>query len=68
MHHVFSYKGFLVRAFEQEPGRWVAVIRKTNWAWVIVSNEHRETTSVARRMVDAAIDFAIEVIDSGGVK
>lgn len=69
-HHVFSYKGFLVRAFEQEPQRWFAEVRKTNGAWVVVSGERRETitTSAPSRSFNAAIDFAIDAIDSGAMK
>lgn len=70
MHHVFSYKGFLVRAFEQAPERWFAEIRKANGAWVIVRGDRREsiTTSAASRSFNAAIDFAIDAIDSGAMK
>jgi hypothetical protein len=70
MDRVISYKGFQIRAFEQGPGQWLAETRKANGAWVIVRGERRElvTTSALRYTADAAIDFAIEAIDGGGMK
>jgi hypothetical protein len=70
MDRVFSYKGFNIRAFEKDPDRWSAEIRKTNGAWIVVRGERREvlTTSASRGTPDAAIDLAIDAIDAGEMK
>jgi hypothetical protein len=69
-HHTFSYKGFLIRAFEQSPQCWFAEVRKSDGAWVIVAEERRETitTSAPCHSFNAAVDFAIDAIDSGAMK
>jgi hypothetical protein len=55
MDRVFSYKGFNIRAFEKDPDRWSAEIRKTNGAWIVVRGERREvlTTSASREPMNA---------------
>jgi hypothetical protein len=70
MDHVISYKGFHIRAFEPEPGQWLAEIRRATGGWIIVRGERREvlTTSAIRRTARDAIEFAIETIDGGGMK
>jgi hypothetical protein len=70
MDRVLSYRGFGIRAFEQGADRWLAEIRKSNGAWIIVRGERREsvTTSAARSTANAALDLAIDAIDGGGLK
>ena len=65
MDRVFSYKGFNIRAFEKDPDRWSAEIRKTNGAWIVMRGERRESviTSAARSTANAAIDLALNAIE-----
>jgi hypothetical protein len=63
-----EYKRFVVRAFEREPGKWRASIRRADGKPVKVIGRKKLEQSVTRfdaRMADAAIRMAIAAIDAG---
>ena len=70
MDRVVSYKGFHIRPFEQASDCWLKSGGQPADGLSFVYGERREvlTTSAIRRTANHAIEFAIEAIDSGGMK
>jgi hypothetical protein len=76
MNQVELYKGFNIRAYEREPGRWRADIRKADGSLLAIllpgmtgeGKGESIITSADRFTAAAAIDFAKEAIDGGGMK
>ena len=63
-----EYNRFVVRAFEREPGKWRASIRRADGKPVKAIGGKKLEQSVTRfdaRAADAAIRMAIAVIDAG---
>ncbi len=63
-----EYKRFVVRAFEREPGKWRANVRRTDGKPVKVIGSRKLEQSVTRfdaRTADAAIRMAMAAIDAG---
>ena len=63
-----EYKRFIVRAFEREPGKWRASIRRADGKPVKVIGGKKLEQSVTRfdaRTADAAIRMAMAAIDAG---
>jgi hypothetical protein len=63
-----EYKRFIVRAFERQPGKWRASIRRGDGKPVKVIGGMKLKQSVTRfdaRTADAAIQMAMAAIDAG---
>ena len=66
------YKGFEIRAFEREQGRWRAEIRKADGSTLktlVADSEHRMsiTTSADTLTAETSIDEVKKAIDVGGM-
>ena len=64
------YKGFYVQAFEREPGKWRANIRRVDGKLVkVVSREtlEKSTTRLDAATAVAAMVMAMDVIDAGTI-
>jgi hypothetical protein len=66
------YKGFEIRAFEREQGRWRAEIRKTDGSalkTLVGDSGHRMsiTTTADTLTAETAIDEVRKAIDAGGM-
>jgi hypothetical protein len=66
------YKGFEIRAFEREQGRWRAEIRKADGSplkILVGDSEHRVsiTTTADTLTAEATIDEVKKAIDAGGM-
>jgi hypothetical protein len=67
------YKGFEIRAYEREPQRWRAEIRKANGSTLEIlvgDSGHRMsiTTTADTLTADASIDEVKKAIDDGGMR
>ena len=67
------YKGFEIRAYEREPQRWRAEIRKADGSTLEIlvgDSGHRMsiTTTADTLTADASIDEVKKAIDSGGMR
>jgi hypothetical protein len=67
------YKGFEIRAYEREPQRWRAEIRKADGSalQILVGDSgHRMSiaTTADTLTADASIDEVKKAIDAGGMK
>jgi hypothetical protein len=72
MDKIEIYKGFEIRAFEREQGRWRAEIRKADGSTLktlVGDNGHRMsiTTSADTLTAEATIDQVKRAIDAGGM-
>jgi hypothetical protein len=66
------YKGFEIRAYEREQGRWRAEIRKADGSPLtnlVGDSEHRMsiTTSADTLTAETSIDEVKKAIDAGGM-
>ena len=66
------YKGFEIRAYEREPQRWRAEIRKANGSTLEIlvgDSGHRAsiTTSADTLTAETSIDEVKKAIDAGGL-
>jgi hypothetical protein len=71
MDKIELYKGFEIRAFEREQGRWRAEIRKADGSTLktlVADSEHRMsiTTSADTLTAEATIEVK-KAIDAGGM-
>ncbi len=65
---VMEYKGFVVRAFEREKGKWRATIRRPHGLPLKAKDQRRRYHFVTSRDADTATDallFALVAIDAG---
>lgn len=66
-----QYKGYSIDAFEREPGRWRAKIQRLNRKLIKVVGSSDTfasiTTSTDSLSADAALKFAQQGIDGGGM-
>ena len=65
-----EYKHFIVKAFQQEPGKWRASLKRSDGTPLPVVGPHRVTIAQSITHVDSltaedALHMAIEAIDSG---
>jgi hypothetical protein len=72
MDKIELYKGFEIRAFEREQGRWRAEIRKADGSplkTLVADSGHRMsiTTSADTLTAEATIDEVKKAIDAGGM-
>jgi hypothetical protein len=72
MDKIELYKGFEIRAFEREQGRWRAEIRKADGSTLktlVADSEHRMSinTSADTLTAEATIDEVKKAIDAGGM-
>jgi hypothetical protein len=72
MDKIETYKGFEIRAFEREQGRWRAEIRKTDGSTLktlVEDSEHRMliTTSADTVTAETSINEVKKAIDAGGM-
>jgi len=72
MDKIETYKGFEIRAFEREQGRWRAEIRKADGSTLktlVADSEHRMsiTTSADTLTAETSIDEVKKAIDVGGM-
>ena len=72
MDKIETYKGFEIRAFEREQGRWRAEIRKTDGSTLktlVGDSKHRMsiTTSADTLTAETSIDEVKKAIDAGGM-
>ncbi len=73
MDRVEIYKGYEIRAYEREPGRWLAKIRKADGSMLEIplpdgGTRESITTSAATMTAEAAINLAKQAIDGGGMR
>src|SRR5262249_60431838 len=57
-----EYKGHLIEAFEDQPGRWFAYFRRLDGQNITGTESNRLRTSSVRYSKDEAIEFAKEAI------
>ena len=67
------YKGFEIRAYEREPQRWRAEIRKADGSMleILVGDSGHRTpiaTTADTLTADASIDEVKKAIDAGGMR
>ena len=72
MDKIETYKGFEIRAFEREQGRWRAEIRKADSSplkILVGDGEHRMsiTTTADTLTAEATINEVKKAIDAGGM-
>ena len=75
MAHVETYKGYEIRAFEREPSRWLATIRKADGSRLEILLPSQGSglrasimTSHDTLTIKAAIALAKQAIDGGGMR
>jgi len=71
MERIERYKEYVIRAFEQRPGNWLAEIRKQDGSMIIRDDSPPRpfvVTPHARYSAAAAIAFAKKAIDSPSVR
>ena len=72
MEKIETYKGFEIRAFEREQGRWRGEIRKADGSplkILVGDGEHRMsiTTTADTLTAETTIDEVKRAIDAGGM-
>jgi D-Tyr-tRNAtyr deacylase len=72
MDKIETYRGFEIRAFEREQGRWRAEIRKADGSMLKIlvgDSRHRTsiTTSADTLAAETSIDEVKKAIDAGGL-
>ena len=72
MDKIETYRGFEIRAFEREQGRWRAEIRKADGSMLKIlvgDSGHRTsiTTSADTLTAETSIDEVKKAIDAGGL-
>lgn len=65
-----EYKHFVVKAFQQEPGKWRASIKRSDGTPLVVVSPHRvkiaqTVTHVDSLTAEEAVSMAMEAIDAG---
>lgn len=65
-----EYSGFVVKAFEREPGKWRASVRRVNGSAIRVMSRSRTkldkfVTGIDAATAAAAMGMAIAAIDAG---
>ena len=65
-----EYKEFVVRAFEREPGKWRACVKRVNGKAIMATMDHRPklakfVTGVDAKSAQAAMLMALAAIDAG---
>jgi hypothetical protein len=71
MEQVEQYQGYIIRAFEQRPGNWLAEIRKQDGSIIVRKGQRPRgiiTTPATRYSAADAIAFAKEAIDSSAMQ
>jgi hypothetical protein len=63
-----EYKGHLIEAFEDQPGRWFAYFRRLDGQNITSNESNSLRTPSARYCKEDAIEFAKETIDGLQVK
>lgn len=75
LDHIETYKGYEIRAFEREPSRWLATIRKADGSRLEILPPSQGgglrasiMTSHDTLTMEAAIALAKQAIDCGGMR
>jgi hypothetical protein len=65
-----EYKHFIVKAFQQEPGKWRASVKRSDGTPLIIIGSHRvkiaqSVTHVDSLTAEGALRMAVTAIDAG---
>ncbi len=64
-----EHRRFQIEAYEQSPGRWRALIRRSDWTEVRVGGTRFSLfASPFKLTADDALDWALKAIDEGALQ